>query len=279
MINLKQEEMKKILLTSDFSKNANNAIEYAIKMFGTDNAKFTLINTYEEPTSSTNVMISMSERLLVESKAGLETLLLSLRESHPGIVMEGKSLYGGLPVAINNLVKEEHFDFVVLGARGIGKLEKFLMGSNTLNTIKMVKIPTIIVPIHMEYKGLHRIAFAADYENLQQIHLLDPMVEVAKATRAEVDIVNVSKNSAPADFSHAVEGFALHGIMEGVKHYFYTEVNDTVAGGLDVFIEEHRIDLITMVAHKYSFFERLFHRSVTERVTRLAEIPMLILHE
>ena len=49
MINLKQEEMKKILLTSDFSKNANNAIEYAIKMFGTDNAKFTLINRSEEP--------------------------------------------------------------------------------------------------------------------------------------------------------------------------------------------------------------------------------------
>lgn len=271
--------MKKILLATDFSDNANNAIDFAINLFGLEGTSYTLLNTYHEPASTSNVMVSVSDILQKESAAALEKKHDSLLGAHEGMKLETKSIYGELARIVGLLFEEEHFDYVVLGTRGITRFEKFIMGSNTLNVIKKVKMPMLIIPENCEYDGIHRIAFAADYENLNQIHLLDPMVKIAKLTRSEVLIVNVSKEDKPADLSHAVEGFTIHGVMEDVKHRFFTEVNDDVTEGLNLFIKEKKVGMITMVVHKYGFFDRIFHRSVTKKISTIADVPMLILHE
>lgn len=271
--------MKKILLATDFSDNSNNAIEFAINMFGLHKAAYTLLNTYEEPASTSNVMVSISDILEKESAESLKKNHSKLLEKYKGIKLDTKSVYGDLARVIERMFNENHFDYVVLGARGMSRFEKFIMGSNTLNVIKKVKVPMIIIPEHSEYDGIHRIAFAADYENINQIHLLDPMVEIAKITKSEVLIVNVTNEDKPVDLSHAVEGFTLHGIMQDVKHHFYNEVNDNVADGLEKFIEDKKVGLITLVAHKYNFFERLVHKSVSKQISTVAEIPMLIIHE
>jgi nucleotide-binding universal stress UspA family protein len=67
--------------------------------------------------------------------------------------------------------------------------------------------------------------------------------------------------------------------LEDVRHQYFMEVNNKVTDGLEVFIKEKNIEMIALVAHQYNFFDRLFHRSVTKQVSKLADIPLLVMHE
>ena len=271
--------MKNVLLTTDFSDNSKNAMNYAINIFGLKDVTYVVMNSYEDISASSGALVSLVDTLRNDSILRLEEVEEELNSSYDGIKVETRSIFGSVTRSINHLSKEMVFDYLIIGIKGLSVLEKLIMGSNTLDVIKSIKIPLLVIPTDCEYKGLHRIAFAADYEKLNDSHVLDPMVNVAKLTGAEVKIVNVSEKGEGADVPHALEGFVLHGMLEGVKHQYFTEVNDKVTDGLEAFIKEHNIDVMALVAHKYNFFDRLFHRSMTKQVSKLTEIPLLIMHE
>lgn len=133
--------MKNILLTTDFSDNANSAIDYAIKLFGTK-CKYTLINSYVEPAGTSTTLVSISSVLHKESVEGLTQLKNEILRNYGNeLDIETSSWHGGLFNVINNLSKKKNIDYVVVGSKGASGLEKFLVGSNTLDVMKRVKIP------------------------------------------------------------------------------------------------------------------------------------------
>ena len=276
---IKIVKMKNILLTTDFSDNAMNAAKYAIAMFGVKDVNYVVLNSYEDISTSSGAMVSMADTLRKGSIERLTNLDEELKSLYDGIEIQTKSVFGSLTQSIKHIANGTTFDYLVIGTKGMSGLEQFIMGSNTLDVIKSIKIPSLVIPTNFEYKGLHRMSFAADYETLNDSHVIDPMINILKQTGAELKIVNVSGNEDGADAPHAMEGFVLHCMLEGVKHQYFTEVNDNVTDGIQVFIREKNIEMLSLVAHKYTFFDRLFHRSVTKQVSKLAEIPLLIMHE
>lgn len=272
--------MKTILLTTDFSKNAKNAIAYAIRLFGKVDVNYLLINTYVEPRSSTNVVVSLNDFLKKESLEGVKEAHEELNDLFgPDLSMEHRTYYGDLAPVILALSKEESLDYVVVGTKGASALENFIMGSNTLDVVKNVKVPILVVPQDEELTSLDRIALAADYEHIDHIHLLDPLTFIARRTKAKLKIVNINTEEKDTDYDHALEAFELHNILEGITHQFYTEKNDDVVEGIDRFVKDKNVQLLAMVARKHTFFDRLFHKSITKEVSKLADVPLLILHE
>ena len=55
--------MKKIILATDFSRNAKNAIEYGIQLFGIQGVNYIIVNSFVEPKATTNVVVSMNDLL------------------------------------------------------------------------------------------------------------------------------------------------------------------------------------------------------------------------
>lgn len=271
--------MKNVIITTDFSDNSKNAMNYAISMFGVVDVNYIVLNTYQDVSTTSTVMVSMVDTLRKDSIRLLAVLEKELLTAYEGIALETISMFGSVTRCIGKISSERTVDYVVLGTKGLTGLESFIMGSNTLEVIKSVKIPLLVIPSHSEFRGLHRIAFAADYDKLENADALKPMVNVALRTGAEVKIVNVLEEDKAANVVQAEQGFVLHGLLEDVRHQYFTEVNDKVIDGLEVFIKEKNIEMIALVAHKYNFFDRLFHRSVTKQVSKLADIPLLVMHE
>ena len=271
--------MKNVLLTTDFSENAENAINYVINMFGIEDVQYVVLNSYQDISASSGSLVSLIDTLRNDSIDRLKSHEEDLLAANKGIVVESKSIYGSVTQGIKTLSEETAFDYLIIGTKGISVLENLIVGSNTMDVIKSIKIPTLVIPTKFEHHKIHNIAFAADYEKLKDSHILEPMIEVAKLAGAEVKIVNVSEKEEAVDVPHALEGFHLHGILKGVQHQYFTEVNEKVTDGLEVFIKENRIDLMALIAHEYTFFDRIFHRSITKQVSRLTEIPLLIIHE
>ena len=73
--------MKKIILATDFSRNAKNAIENGIQLFGIQGVNYIIVNSFVEPKATTNVVVSMNDLLRKESIKGLKVLEHSLQNS------------------------------------------------------------------------------------------------------------------------------------------------------------------------------------------------------
>lgn len=269
--------MKNILLTTDFSDNARNALNYAINLFGTD-TNYTLLNTFTEPSSTTSVMVSIIDFLQKESREGLVKQKGALEEAFPGVKINTQSQYGDLAKVINKISELDNYDYAVIGTKGASAFENFFIGSNTLNVVKTAKIPLIVIPENSTYSGLNKIAFAADYQHTDRLEIMQPLASLAKESNAELMIVNV-RSEDDANYDQAIEAFGLHSVLEGVSHSFYSKKHENVVTGIEEFIKEEKVDVLTMVAHKHHFFDRLFHKSVTKQVSMLSDVPLLILHD
>jgi hypothetical protein len=72
---------------------------------------------------------------------------------------------------------------------------------------------------------------------------------------------------------------------EKIKSYFgfdysFKIVEGTeISSGIEKFIEENSINIMTMVDRKDTFFERLFNQSITQQMSYKSDVPLLILKD
>jgi nucleotide-binding universal stress UspA family protein len=273
--------MKKLLLPTDFSENARNAIEYAINMFGCENAEYILLNVWAEPSTTADMLRSINDLLEKQSIEDLTREEKYLRAKFPEkqLNIECRSDYGELSFVINGISERENIDFVVMGTKGASGLKKFFAGSNTAAVVASVKCPVLAIPEKVNYKPPVRIAFAADYEELENHYILSPLSDLCRQYGSELMIVNIQPEGELINADHAVSGIALHNVWEDISHDFFTIENSDIAEALSGFIEENDADLLVMVARQRNFFNRIFRSSVTRQMSMLAKVPLLVLPE
>ena len=118
--------MKKIILPTDFSVNAWNAISYAMKFFQEETVKFYLLHTYTPVFYRMDYLIggpaysAIPDIKVDVSLAGLEKTLKDIHQKHPNTnhTVETVSAFNTLTDEINNLVEDKEIDLVVMGTKG-----------------------------------------------------------------------------------------------------------------------------------------------------------------
>ncbi|MCB0376695.1 MAG: universal stress protein, partial [Sinomicrobium sp.] len=114
--------MKKILLPTDFSSNAWNAIAYALNLYADEACLFFLMNSYTPPLSgasttitSTNITKTLLEASRKISKDGLEDTLQKITANHTNALHQFKTVskYNFFLEAVKEIIAEEDIDIIV----------------------------------------------------------------------------------------------------------------------------------------------------------------------
>lgn len=273
--------MKKILLPIDFSDNARSAVEYAISMFRYEDTEYILLNVFTEPMANVDTLVSINDILTITSKNGLEKEYNYFNEKAPNslLKMEKRSVYGALSYVINNISKKENIDYVVMGTKGMSGMKRVFLGSNTADVVSMINCPLLAIPDNVKYTPPFRIGFAADYDIVNDISILNPLINLVKQYQSELSIVNVYSEDELISITETEEGIKLHHAFKEISHYFYDIESEDTVGGIEEFLEVNDINILTMIARKHHFFEHLFQTSITQKMSMLAKMPILILHE
>lgn len=271
--------MKRVILTTDFSDNALTAIEYGVQMFGSENVTYTLLNTYKEPGTSTAAMVSIADYLYKESVSLLAKLKEELEEKYPGYTFETLAKHGSLYPVVNGLAKNDLADYVVVGTRGASQVQNFFLGSNTMDVLKNVTIPTIIVPKDYKFKNISSVALAVDFKPLKNQEILSPVVQLAGEQNANISAFHIQENGDDEMSNDSPEVKELFATCGSVPHTFENIKNDNVAAGIGSYMNDSNADLLAIVARKHNFLERLFQKSITKEVSLLASFPMVIVRE
>lgn len=268
--------MKKILLLTDFSDIARNALIYGIEMFKNHDAHFLLLNTFDLDYAGTPYSAQVKEELAKESIEGLQKEIVILKHIYPSIQIDFSSEYGALIDVINRSIKENKYnpETVVLGCRGESVVENILLGSNAFDVIKYINIPLIVVPENSKFSTPKKIAFATDLK-LVDNKIVEPLKEIVKYFDAELSFINVSREKNVDDDNSEIEFLES---FQDVKTTLTFISDSDVYKSILKYSFNNEVDMIALVRYNYSFIERLFKPSITKKVMMNSELPMIIFH-
>ena len=270
--------MKTVLLLTDFSDNSITAIRYSINFFANQDCKFVLMHAYMSPNAGASMLVSINDILHKEAVSGLkeikENLLTEFPELENKLVTE--AVYGDIALAVKVIMNDYDIHYIVMGTKGISNLEEMLVGSSVSHIIKSVSVPVLAVPNKLKFEIPKKIGLAIDSEEKYKDSVFTETSTVAESFNAKLDLFTIDTG----------ENKLSNGVFEGYKralngsNYTLNIVQkDNIAEGIQEYVSEADIDVLAMIAKKYSFLSRIFHRSMTKNMARMTTIPLLVFYE
>lgn len=281
--------MKNILLPTDFSLNAQNAMEYALSIFKDRECNFFIMNAFQVGTSGLMTTRSRMNntrlfRLLKEeSERELKNGLKRIRKANtnPKHLFTALSVAEHLSNAIRKTVHSKKIDYIVMGAKSAKSFKAVFWGNHTYKTIKAINFcPIIAVPEQCKSRRtIATIVLATSYEHFFEAYQLKPLLQLAQSFDAEIQVVYIGKldELTPAQKS-AKEAIQKH--LKQVKHSFVTIAKEvSVSSTLQKVVEDNRsIDMVAMLDHCRGFPEKLTREAVIKRFFLNTQVPLLVMH-
>lgn len=272
------ERIGHILVPTDFSDNANKALDYALSIFGKGAKKLSLLHVIPHQG---RVNIDTDEQIYVEHNERLEQELDRIQTGFPdiGSKLEIILKIGDLSSWISDICEAEDVDLIIMGTQGATKLSSALTGSNTSELIRKVMTPILVIPSETPLLPPRRMAFTTDLRAENRPEGLGLLKTISEIYAADLRVIHVESKSEHIDSVHdkvqivdAMENLGLEDLkLEMI-------MSDDILVGINDYIKENYIDLLTMVTHHGGLFHSLFAKSMSKHMVLHSHTPILVLH-
>ena len=278
--------MKNILLPTDFSNNAWNAICYALEFFKTEKCEFQILHTYTPTFYRMDYLMggptfsAIPDKGVDIAQAGLDKTLvdIKLKFNNPKHTFKTLSAFNTLTNEILELSETKDFDLIVMGTQGATGAKAIFLGTNTVHVIRKSKIPILVVPVGYEFKEINSIIFPTDYEQLYQDKDLKLLINLLNTHNAKLTILHVKEEYDLVD-EQKVNKKALMDYFKNINPDFVEERGKLMPEAIRTYIEEHQSGLLVMMSRKHSFLERLTVKSNVDFIGYHTTIPFLVIPE
>ncbi len=266
--------MKRILLPTDFSDNARNAIYYGLQMFGDEPCKFTMINTFFIPYSNVDIPVPIDDITAKNAMASFEELLAQTEQDFPDNTFDIKTEFkvGDISGTVSGIVKRKSIDLVVMGTQGASDLADVLVGSQTSSVIRQVRCPVLAIPKNSRFKKPEKIVLAVEDEDDLTEPVLSPLLAIAKKFGSKLLLLHITRDEEDRSI-HASKSE----LFKDLEHSYHTIYDKKVPHGIEEFVKDQKADMLAMTPHKLNLFERIFHRSISRKMSLHTEVPLLVM--
>lgn len=275
--------MKTIIIPTDFSPTAANAMQYGIDMAKAINASIILLHVYQVPVSFTDtpIVLLSVEELKKDAEKKLELLHKEVEKITAGsIKIYTEARLGNIADEIENLCEKVKPFAVIMGSKGSTGIEKVLFGSNTLTAIRHLTWPVICVPPGKTFgNGIKKIGFACDFKNIVKTTPADSIKSFVKEFNAELHVLNVDYHNKQFRPETPEESALLHTMLEEVNPVYDFIEHKDIEDGLNEFSEKNNIDILITIPKKHKLLEGLFKPSSTKQLVYQSHLPVMCIHE
>ncbi|HKL03672.1 MAG TPA: universal stress protein [Cryomorphaceae bacterium] len=272
--------MKNIIVPTDFSDGAFNALIHAVEMAKITGASIRVIHAYSMPSTGSAVMVDIVDILKKNADEELGNLAVRTKQlkSAEGVTITYHSLHGAVVDVINRECEDENIDLVVMGTQGASGITEKWLGSNTAAAARNVNVPLIAIPAELPFKKYDKMLFATDMKVLENMHPLKFVAELADHCNSKVKFMHIRKHGEESDDKKVEEFQKQVGSVFGERNPSFAFLfDDEIEDGLADAIESERPDLVVVIRHEYGFFKGLFHSSTSQRLVNNASLPILVM--
>lgn len=274
--------MKNILVPTDFSKSAANALDYAIEIAQLTDSNLILFHAYQLPLEANEISVTPPvEEIEKQIIKNLKKIERYITKNSKGINVHLEYKFGFPVEEIKLCAEKNKVDLIIMGLHGAGFLKEKLIGSVATVLIKNSRCPVMIINQNVKFRTLKKITFAFDYTEIKDRSILNPVIDFTNLFKSHIYIFNVVKSQlqAVSSISKAVDGMKLAHALQNAEHSFHYSENEDIVEGINRFVLENKIDLVVMVPHKHSPLHNLFNPSQTKKMAFHTRIPLLTLSE
>ncbi|SDL49395.1 Nucleotide-binding universal stress protein, UspA family [Catalinimonas alkaloidigena] len=274
---------KHILVPTDFSQPANNALRYALELARSLGARLTVLSVYQMPIPMSTPMYTPGvvlledqqnlagvERDIDEQLATLETTYLK----KAGVPYQLVKQLGNVELSVEKMVNDEAIGLVVMGTHGSGGL-RTLLGNTTLHLMRQLHCPVLAIPPEASFTRIHRMLLATDYRHAALPENYQPLVDLAFALRAHIEVLYVVRAEALLSDQELDAGRNLKHALDPVPHSFAIRHCDDINEGITHYLREHPADLLAMMPRTHSLWERMLEGSHTRHMCFHGETPLM----
>lgn len=277
--------MKKILVPTDFSKQAQIAIDVAVDIALHANAQLILMHVVEEASgTSFNITgeVNMSRgwedkvftmKLIEKSKKQMTKLFEDVKAK--GVKVKQEVRIGTAFHGIRDIITEQKVDLVVMGTAGRTKIEGMIIGSNTEKVVRHSRCPVLTVnkkPASTDFKNIvYATSMSKDEETFSRI--VRTTQQMYDATIHLVRINTPGNFQRDAVIKKYMQDFAK---KLQLKNYTMNIFNDlSEEEGIIYFADSIDADMIAMATRGRTGFAHVLAGSIAEEVAAHARRPVL----
>lgn len=276
--------MRKVLIPTDFSDNAMNALKYALELFKYEVSEFYIMHAYQDEIYADETLLNKEKLdLVIEnvSRASinkLESILKHIKKISPNprhkyyIVSSNNILVD----ETDKIVEEENVDIIVMGTRGERNDKKLTFGSHTLQVLRYVQCPVLAIPENFRYTQPKHILFPTDYMIPYKRRELKLLCEMASPFRAIIDMVYISKSDKLSVRQQDNRDFIKEELCKNKIDFKVIKSKD-ILKTINTYIKENNINMLVMVNTRHSFLENMLFQSTIDQISLHINIPLLAL--
>lgn len=268
--------MKKIFFPTDFSENAENALNYAVEMAQLLNAKLLLFHAYELPYSTHTMSTTLLSLMRQEAEKQLKKCVSQLAEKATNLEVETVLREGNTIRSIIEASEQKGADVIIMGTKGASGLKEMFIGSQTASVMQRARIPVLVIPEDAQFRPIDKLVYASDMLDRNELQAIGRLKDFAQSMNAEILVLHVKNLDIKPEGSLAY----LEANLADVQHSFHLESNDDIEEGIRRFVDDKGADILAMLSRKHTMFDLLFNPvRLTKRMAYHPDLPLLILHE
>ncbi|KKM46542.1 hypothetical protein LCGC14_1559750, partial [marine sediment metagenome] len=221
---------KRILLPTDYSKNALNAIKYALGLYKAETCDFFLLNAFHASGYSlASLMVPepgerFYEAAKLESEKGMNRLMevLNLLPKNDKHTFQIICTFNSLTQAVKEIIDTKDIDIIVMGTKDITKSSNAFLGSHTVGIMENItQCPVIAVPEDLTFLPPKEIVFATDYKTVFKKKELHYMFDLAKMHHATIRVLHI-ESEGKLNVGQENNKLLLQDMMENIVYTFHT---------------------------------------------------------
>ncbi len=270
--------MKNILVATDFSKNADKALQHAILLAKAYQSKIYLIHTYlpywMEPGVYADAVM-MQEALDEQQKSVSAKFTPSIEAlEEAGIAYETILELNDVTSGIFDAIEEKQIDLLVIGRTGSGGFLDKLIGSNAAHITAKANIPVLAIPNQIEEVKIKQILYATQLE-FDETEVLTQVFAMANKLGANVNLVKVEVAFEP-DVQPDQQFLAeIKSKFASEKFEIVMVKAGSVTDGILTLAKVQEADLIVLAAHHRNFLSQIIDPSKSKQVILRSPLPIL----
>jgi nucleotide-binding universal stress UspA family protein len=194
---LSRVAISNILLATDFSAEAQNALPCALSLAKRYDAKLFIAYAVPPVAATLGVETQVSLHDLMQNNAERNVALLEqtpeLRSLRHQVVMRSGEPWD----VLSEIMSDANIELIVMGTHGRGGVSKLFLGSTAEKAIRHARCPVLTLGPHVEPPSLERfdrILYATDFSD-GSLRALTYALSLAEEDRSELTMLHVIESS------------------------------------------------------------------------------------
>ncbi|WP_179353073.1 universal stress protein [Winogradskyella vidalii] len=270
--------MNRILVPTDFSDQAENALKVAAMLAKKHGAEIYLLHMMEIPLQQTDqgkVRSDIPEALFFMQLAQKRFKTLIEQDYLQGITVHDIVKADITFNEINESCKEFNIDIIIMGSHGATGMMEMFVGSNAEKVVRNSEVPVLVIKNEHQSFEVSDFVFASDFEHDNK-ETYKQAVKFAKAFGSKIHLLLVITSS---NFMTSYEAKSkIDDFISGETYDNYTITihNDNfVEQGILNFSKDINADLIGISTHGRQGIAHFFNGSISEDLVNHANRPVI----